>query len=417
MSNSTPTQTPADSASSAPNTNAAAPSTPAEPANEGNVLTLNKDGKTYYIVGTAHISARSVEEVARVIDEIRPDTVCVELCETRYRAITDENQWKKLNIGQVIKDGKALFLLANLAFASFQRRMGDQVGVKPGSELLEGVRKAEEVGAKLVLADRDIQVTLKRTWSNLSFWKKFAVLGELLESMLSKEEITEEELEALKEKDQLTDAMEAFAEALPEVKEPLIDERDAFLMSKIEEAEGEKIVAIVGAGHVQGMSRHFGKPVDREAINKIPPPSRLIKIAQWAIPIIVLALFIVGYQKHKDQAIMDMLTAWILPNSIMCGVFTMLAGARPLSVLSGFLSAPLTSLNPSLGAGMVVGLVEAWQRKPTVEDCENIPNDIRSLKGFYTNQFTRCLVVFFMANLGSMAGTFFSLGWLVTLLG
>ncbi|CAM2007795.1 TraB/GumN family protein [Acanthopleuribacter pedis] len=382
-----------------------------------NLISLQKDGKTYYILGTAHISQTSVDEVKKVIEEIKPDTVCVELCETRYRALTDASQWEKLNIGQVIRDGKALFLLASLAFSSFQRRMGDQVGVKPGSELLEGIRQAEAHGAELVLADRDIQITLKRTWGNLGFWKKFMLLGGLLESMLEDEKITDEDLEKLKEKDQLTDAMEAFAEAMPEVKTPLIDERDQFLMSKIEEAPGKTIVAVVGAGHVAGMTQWLGKTVDRARISKIPPPSRWLKIAQWAIPVLVIALFGYGIHKNHERAWIDMLQAWILPNSIMCAVFTLLAGARPLSILSAFVAAPITSLNPALGAGMVVGLVEAWQRKPTVKDCEQIPEDIKSFRGFFRNQFTRCLVVFMMANLGSMFGTWIGVGWMVSLVG
>lgn len=382
-----------------------------------NLISLQKDGKTYYILGTAHISQTSVDEVKKVIAEIKPDTVCVELCETRYRALTDASQWEKLNIGQVIRDGKALFLLASLAFSSFQRRMGDQVGVKPGSELLEGIRQAEAHGAELVLADRDIQITLKRTWGNLGFWKKFMLLGGLLESMLEDEKITDEDLEKLKEKDQLTDAMEAFAEAMPEVKEPLIDERDQFLMSKIEEAPGESIVAVVGAGHVAGMTKWLGKNVDRTQISQIPPPSRWLKVAQWAIPILVVLLFSYGIYKNRDTGWLEMLYAWILPNSLMCAIFTLLAGARPLSILSAFLAAPITSLNPSLGAGMVVGLVEAWQRKPTVKDCEQIPEDIKSFKGFFRNQFTRCLVVFMMANIGSMVGTWIGVTWMVTLVG
>lgn len=382
-----------------------------------NLTTLQKNGKTYHILGTAHISQSSVDDVKKVVAALKPDTVCVELCETRYRALTDESQWEKLNIGQVIRDGKALFLLASLAFSSFQRRMGDQVGVKPGSELLEGIKQAEEHGAELVLADRDIQITLKRTWANLGFWKKMKLLGLLLESMLGDETITDEDLERLKEKDQLTDAMEAFAREMPEVKEPLIDERDRFLMSKIEEAPGQTIVAVVGAGHVNGMTKWLGKEVDRQSISKIPPPSKWLKVAQWLIPMLVILLFGYGIANNQGRDWADMLYAWILPNSIMCALFTLLAGARPLSILSAFLAAPITSLNPSLAAGMVVGLVEAWQRKPTVKDCEQIPDDIRSFSGFFRNQFTRCLIVFTMANFGSMIGTWVGLSWMFALVG
>ncbi len=379
------------------------------------VTTLQKDDKTYYIVGTAHVSQKSVEEVAEVIDRVKPDTVCVELCQTRYQTLTEDNQWKKLNIKDVILQGKALMLLASLALSSFQRKIGEKLGVKPGAELLEGVNKAKDHGAELVLADRDIQITLKRTWGNLSFWKKAMVFTGLIESVFSKEELSEEDLEKMKEKDQLSEMMEEFAKALPEIKKPLIDERDQFLMSKIEEAEGKNIVAVVGAGHVEGMTRHFGVPVDREKISALPKPSVVFKVLKWVIPAIILGLFVYGYFEKRDENFEQMLWAWILPNGILTGLFTLIAGGKPLSVLTGIVAAPITSLNPTIGAGMVVGFVEALLRKPTVEDCENIPEDIKSVKGFYRNNFTRVLLVFLLATLGSALGTFIGGAWLASL--
>ena len=380
-----------------------------------NVTILEKGSKKYYIVGTAHVSPKSVEEVGYVIDAIKPDTVCVELCKTRYDALTEDSQWRKLNIVQVLKQGKALMLLASLALSSFQRKMGDKMGVKPGAELLEGVKKAEEVGAKLVLADRDIQVTLKRTWANLSFFKKLKILLYLLESVISSHDMSEEDLEQMKESEQITDMMEEFAKEMPEVKVPLIDERDIFLMAKIEEAEGDTVVAIVGAGHVAGMKTHFQKEKDHEAVNVIPPPSLLFQSLKWIIPLLVLALFGFGYYKHQGEGFEQMLWAWILPNSILAGLFTIIGGARIPTIVSAFFAAPLTSLNPAIGAGMVAGLVEALVRKPTVADCERIPDDIQSIKGFYKNPFTRVLLIFMLANLGSSLGTYIGVTWLVTL--
>ncbi len=381
-----------------------------------NVTTLERGNKKYYIIGTAHISQKSVEEVRYVIDTVQPDTVCVELCETRYKTLVEENQWKKLNIVQVLKQGKALMLMANLALSSFQRKLGDKMGVKPGTELLAGVEKAKETGADLVLADRDIQVTLKRTWGNLSYWKKFMVMSALMESVIFSEELTEEELEKMKETDQLSDMMAEFAKALPDVKEPLIDERDRYLMSKIEEAKGEKIVAVVGAGHVAGMIKSFGTEIDREEISITPPPSALFNVLKWVIPILVIALFGYGYFSHQGESLEDMLYAWVLPNAIGSGLFTIIAGGKPASILAATLSAPITSLNPSIGAGMVAGLVEAVVRKPKVEDCEHLSEDIKSLKGFYRNPFTRVLLVFIMASLGSVLGTWIGFSWLVAIL-
>ncbi len=380
-----------------------------------NVSILERDGKTFYIVGTAHVSQKSVDEVREVVREVKPDTVCVELCETRYKTLMDDSQWKKLNIIEVLKQGKALMLLSNLALSSFQKKIGEKLGVKPGAELMAAVETAEEVDARLVLADRDIQVTLKRTWRNLPFWKKMMALGGLVESVFTREEISEEELEKLKERDQLSDMMQEFAKVMPEVKEPLIDERDRFLMSKIEEAEGETIVAVVGAGHVEGMKQSFGQTIDREAINQLPPPSMTVKVLKWLIPAIILSLFAYGYYQRRDESLEQMFWAWILPNSVLTGLFTLLGGGKLVSAIVGVLAAPITSLNPTIGAGMVVGLVEAFLRKPTVADCERIPEDIKTWRGFFRNPFTKVLLIFFLATLGSAIGTFIGGAWLASI--
>lgn len=379
-----------------------------------NVTVLEQGDKTYYIVGTAHVSKKSVEEVAHVIETVRPDTVCVELCETRYKSLMSKDQWKNLDIFKVLKQGKALLLMANLALSVFQRKMGEQIGVEPGSELMEGVRKAEDVGAQLVLADRDIQITLKRTWGNLSFWKKLQVVATLFDGMFSSEEMSEDELEGLKEKDQLSAMMDEFAKKLPEVKGPLIDERDQFLMSKIQEAPGKKVVAVVGAGHVDGMCRWFKKEVDRHAISQLPKPSPWVGALKWVIPVLVIALFGWGIYGNRQETV-SYLLAWVLPNAVFAGILTIVAGGKPLTVLTATLASPITSLNPLIGAGMVAGFVEAWLRRPTVEDCERITEDFRTIRGVYRNRFLRCLLVFLLASVGSALGSVIGLGWLVTL--
>lgn len=222
-----------------------------------NVSVLEDGDRTIYIIGTAHVSQRSVDEVRETIEQVRPDTVCVELCQTRYDAMMDDTRWRNLDIFTVIREGKVLLLLSNLALSAYQRRLGAQLGVEPGAELKEAVTVAEAIGAEVVLADRDIQATLKRTWANLGFFSKMKVLGGLFDGVLGGgEEMTAEDLEKLKERDHLSDMMEEFAKALPEVKTPLIDERDQFLMSAVDDAPGETIVAVVGAGHVQGMITH-----------------------------------------------------------------------------------------------------------------------------------------------------------------
>ena len=386
---------------------------------ESEHVTVLRDGaRTIYLIGTAHISSDSVAEVEAVIDAVRPDTVCVELDETRYQALTDASRWRKLDVFKVIREGKTLLLLANLAVGAYQRRLGAELGIQPGAELLAAARKAEAVGSEVALVDRDIQITLRRTWANVSFWKKAGLLGAIVQATIAggDQEIDAETIERLKGKAQLSDMLEEFARELPEVKGPLIDERDQYLISSIEDAPGERIVAVVGAAHVPGMVHWFGKPVDRAALDRQPPKKRWLSALKWVIPLLVLGAFYYGYTKHEGQTLEAMLYAWILPNSIMAALMTTLALAKPLSVVVAFLASPITSLNPLLGAGMVVGLVEAWLRKPTVEDAENINRDVQSWKGFYKNPFTRVLVVAFLSTIGSALGAWVGATWVVSLL-
>lgn len=384
----------------------------------GNVTVLERDGRRFYVVGTAHVSEQSVHEVERVIRAVKPDTVAVELCEARYNALTDDSRWQKLDIFQVIREGKTLFLLANLAIGAYQRRLGAKLGVKPGAELLAGIRTAEDIGAHVELVDRDIHVTLKRTWANVKFTQKFALLGAILESLFARNKHDEEhiDIEALKEQVHLSEMLAEFSRALPGVKVPLIDERDAFLMSSIEDAPGETVVAVVGAAHVPGMQGFFGKPVDRASISELPAKKPWVGLLKFVIPAIILAAFVIGWQRNEFHGFKEMLTAWVLPNSIFCALLTALAGGTLVSVLTGFVASPITSLNPLLGAGMVVGLMEAWRRRPTVQDAERINDDVQSIRGIYRNPFTRVLLVTVASTLGSAMGAWVGLGWVLSLL-
>lgn len=388
------------------------PPTPA-PTQWPNTTVLERDGRRIYLVGTAHISEKSVREVEEVILGVRPDTVCVELCQTRYDALMDESRWRKLDIFQVLKQKKAMFLMANLALSAYQRRLGEKLGVEPGAELMTAVRKAEEVGARLVLADRDIQTTLKRTWANLGFWARNKLLAGLVAGIFgASEEITEADLERMKERDTLTEKMKEFAQLYPKVKEPLIDERDLYLASSIREAGGHTVVAVVGAGHVPGMLEKFEAPVDRQAISVIPPPGPVARLLPWLIPALLVAGLGWGIwrQGATGQNLTEMLLAWVLPTSIGAGLGALGALAHPFTILAGMLSAPLTTLHPAIAVGMVTAPIEAWKRRPTVADCEHIRDDAESLKGWFKNPFLRVLVVFILSNLGASIGVWIGLG-------
>jgi pheromone shutdown-related protein TraB len=381
----------------------------------GSVTRLEYEGRELYLIGTAHVSQKSVDEVGRVIRELRPDTVCIELDQTRYEVLVDPKRWRTLDIFQVIRERRLLFLLTSLALSSYQRRLGEKLGVRPGAEMLAAVEHARAVGAEVVLADRDIQATLKRTWAALSLWDKTQLIGVLVGSVFAKGEISEEQVEALKDRDAVSEMIREFAEVMPRLQRPLIDERDRYLISSIREAPGRSIVGVVGAGHVEGMVRYLSTPVDRAALSQVPPRTLLSRLVRWIIPAIVIGAFFAGYHQHEVQGLKQMVFAWVLPTSILAGLFSVLAGAKLLTVVATSMASPFTTLNPTIGAGMVAAFVEAWLRRPTVEDCEGL-SSVASLSDWYNNRFSRVLLVAFGATIGASLGAYVGAAWLLKLL-
>lgn len=392
-----------------------------------NIRTVQVGQKRIHILGTAHVSRASVIEVRELISELKPDAVCVELCQARYSALSDEDRWRQLDIFKVFREGKALFLLAHLAMAAYQRRIGQELGVKPGAELLEAVAAARDVGAEVVLADRDINVTLKRTWASLSWWKRSKVLAGIIASVFeggkarpkkesaSSQVIDEATIEGLKDQANISEMMGELAKALPEVKRPLIDERDAYLISNAREAPGETVVAVVGAGHVGGMVSLADAEIDRAELDELPRPKWWSHIWKWLIPAVLVGTFFLGLSNTEGQAFGDMIKAWVLPTALFSAVATLLVWGRWQSVLAALLCSPITTIHPLIASGMIVGPIEAWARKPTVEDADNIHRDVQSLRGFFKNPFTRTLIVAVAATIGSAIGAWVGLSWVISI--
>lgn len=205
--------------------------------------------------------------------------------------------------------------------------------------------------------------------------------------------------------------LEEFSRAFPAVKGPLIDERDQYMASHLQDAGGETIVAVVGAAHGPGIERAFAQPVDRTPLREVPPPSRFGTVLKWAIPVAILIGFYLGITGEEPRSLEQLLYAWVLPNSIAAGLLTLAAGGKLVSILAAVVGSPLTSLNPLLNTGLVVGLVDAWARKPTVDDAARINHDVQSWKGFYRNRFTRVLLVATFAMIGSALGAWIGLAW------
>ncbi|MCH2280538.1 MAG: TraB/GumN family protein [SAR324 cluster bacterium] len=372
----------------------------------GNVHEILLDGKKILLIGTAHISQSSVDEVNTVINQVNPDTVCIELCSSRYQAMLAKDQWKNMDIFKVIREGKSFLLFANLIMTAFQKRLGSRLGVKPGSEMFEAANVAEKLNSELVLADRDVKITLQRTWRGMRFWGKMKVLGQLLASLFIREEISKEEIEKLKESDALSEAMKMLAEQSPEMKRILIDERDQYMAEKIRQSMGKLVVAVVGAGHVKGLTAELENKHNLAELESVPPTGKAVAWLKWGIPALIIALIVYGFFTVDTDVSIEMIQRWVLINGTLSALGTAAAFGHPITIAVAFIAAPFTSLNPTIAAGWVAGLVEALLRKPQVRDFENLADDITHLRGFWQNNITRILLVVIFANLGSAIGTF-----------
>ena len=250
----------------------------------------------------------------------------------------------------------------------------------------------------------------------MGLWGKLKFLFQAFLSLGQIEEISEEDIEKMKQEDVLESLLADVAKSLPIIKEILIDERDQYLAHKIRTAAGNKIVAVVGAGHVPGIIKYWNAEIDLKTLEKIPPKGKIGSILKWIIPLAILVLIASGFYRGGTHVGTDMITWWILANGILAGLGAVIALAHPLTILSSVLAAPLTSLNPMIAAGWVSGLVEAFSRKPKVKDFENLPEDILSIKGFWKNNVTRILLVVVFTNLGSSIGTFVAIPLMIKVL-
>lgn len=376
------------------------------------VQRLELDEREIFLVGTAHVSPQSVVDTKDAIEALEPDTVCVELCEARYRNLEDQESWRKLDIFQVLREGKAALLLSSFLMHSFQRRIAQRFGIEPGAEMREAITRAKESGARLELIDRDIQVSLKRTWASLGFWQRLKVSSQLLGSAFVGDDLKEEDIEQLKDSGNMADLMSALAEALPSVKGTLIDERDAYMAEKLRQSAGPRTVAVVGAGHLPGIHNVAGSSCDLEELERVPAPALWPRIVAWMVPILIVALFAYGFVRGDTESTIESVYIWIALNGGLAALGAAIALAHPLTILAAFAAAPLTSLNPLMAAGWVAGLVQALLRKPLVADMENLADSLGSVRGFWSNRLTRVLLVVVLCNLGSVLATFVAATWI-----
>ncbi|MBW2559003.1 MAG: TraB/GumN family protein [Deltaproteobacteria bacterium] len=374
--------------------------------NNNNINRIKTGDREIILIGTAHVSRDSADLVEKVIEEERPDTVCVELCQSRYDAITQKTNWEEMDILKIIRKKQTALLLSQLIMASFQKKLAEKFNINPGEEMIRAINKAEEAGAEIVLADRDIRVTMKRTWRNMRFFNKLRFVFELISSIFMGEDISEEDIEKLKERDALELALQTFGKELPEIKITLIDERDQFLAHSIASAPGDRIVAVVGAGHVPGILKNLDRDIDIAAINEVPPKGRAGRFVGWGISFAVIGLIVAGFFHSGSGASLNMIKWWFLVNGVCAGLGAAIVLAHPLTIIVSIIAAPLTSINPMIAAGWVAGLTEASLKKPQVKDFIDLKTDISSVKGFWHNKITRILLLIVFVNIGSSIGTF-----------
>lgn len=379
-------------------------------------VNLNLGGKEITLLGTAHVSQASCDEVKAAIAEKKPDCVAIELDEQRYASLNDSESWKNLDIIKVLREKKGFLLLANLVLSSYQKRMGANVGVRPGDEMRAGIEAAKELNIPCEMVDRPVQTTLRRAWAKCTGFGRTKLLSALIASAASDEKIDGEEIENLKNKSEMDGMMAELAQFMPGVKEVLIDERDFYLAAHIWQAVqkgGRKsVIAVLGAGHLQGVQAHLekiaagGEGTDTEEISSLPVKKIGAKILGWAIPVIIIALIAAGFVYGGRNKGADLLGAWVFWNAVLAGVGALIAGSHPLTVLMAAVGAPFTSLCPLVGVGMFAGIVQAFVCKPKVADMESVMDDVSSVKGFYKNRLLRVLLVFFLSSIGSSIGTF-----------
>ena len=374
------------------------------------------------LVGTAHISQDSVTEVKSVIEKYKPDIVAVELCQRRFDALSKKDQWENTPITTLLQTNNAYLLLAQTFLSAIQRRLGKEYGVEPGSEMIAAIKEAEKNSLQIALVDRDISITLKRAWQKMGIREKFRITWEFLKAIVGydEEELEELDLQELLKEDVISTMLKEFGEIAPSVATVLIHERDKYIAKKIlDESKKGKVVAVVGAGHINGiktlLKQKETKDVELSTLEVVKKKRfSVMKAIGYAVPVLFIAIIVYIFFTSGGEDVLNALFYWFLINGSLSALGTAIARGHPFSIITAFVAAPITSLNPAIAAGWVAGYVEFKMRKPLVKDFKNL-GKLDSMKDFFNNRVIRLLMVVALANLGSMIGTFVALPYLYNL--
>ncbi len=363
------------------------------------------------IVGTAHVSEKSVQEVVDRIEELRPDIVAVELCLARYRAITGQEEEREIKISELLSGGKLYLLLVQWFLAYIQRKMGEEMGVKPGSEMLAAIEAAKKAGARVALVDRDISITIQRFWSAMSLLDKARLVWSLLPAAFGRGEDEEIDIDTITQDDIVSQMISEFRKISPGAANVLVDERDAFLARNLYLLSKQgRVLAVVGAGHREGITRHLEHPEKIPAMEGlIEKPGRkitLVKVLGVVFSLLILAtIALVLITAQSSESMLEALLIWFVFTGGLSALGVLLARGHPLSALTALMVAWMTTLNPFVAAGWFAGMVEAWKIKPTVTDLKGLAS-ADSFSQMLENRLFKVIWVAALSNLGAMAGTF-----------
>ncbi len=366
------------------------------------------------LLGTAHISKQSVAQVKAEIASGDYDAVAIELCESRYHKMRNPERFANTDLWQVIRQGESGMMLVSLALSAYQKRLADGVDIQPGAEMKAAIDDAGKAGLKLFLIDRDIGVTLKRVYQSLSLWRALQIFAGLLNSVISREKVSEDVINKLKQGDMLESALTEFADKAPSLYVPLIQERDRYMAARLqkiaESDKPERILVVIGAGHQAGMMQYLGMPAHDPsetliALSETRQGPVFFKVFPWVVVSLILLGFATGFNRSPELGL-TMVTDWVLLNGGLSGVGALIAGAYPLTILTAVIAAPITSLNPMIGAGMICALTEVSMRKPRVADFAGLREATTSFRGWWKNRVTRTLLVFGLTTIGSAIGTY-----------
>ena len=371
---------------------------------EQNVALVKLDGREIYLIGTAHISQSSVCLVEESIERFKPETVCVELCDSRAQALNNPDRWRNMDIFNVLRQGKGYLLLAQLLLVSFQKKIALKLKLRPGEEMMAATRAAQKNSAAVINIDREIKITLKRAWAKTSFISMSRVLSTMVEALFSAVEVSQEDIEKLKYGDSLSDIMTEFTKFLPELKEVLIDERDRYMAGKITVSPGSRLLAVMGAGHIPGVKAALGSIVDFASLEEQPKKSLCYKLTVWGLFAALLMSFIYVFTLTGQQSGKSLLGSWALITGSCGALATALALPHPLTVASAFVAAPFMCLHPAHAVGLVAALVEAFLHRPQVKDFEQLTEQPLTLKSFWQNRVSKILLILLLGNIGGAIG-------------